>query len=447
VAGEREFPGNGPTFGLAVGRIRSALAGGGRGHRRGRGGGPPGVPSFLRRGRPPDHRHRHASGRHHPPRLHLRQQHNRTGLTTSVDNPDGTAGTPSTTSYTYDTADRLTTTGTVYDAFGRTTTQASSATIGYYTNDLVRQQTSGTNRQTWTLDAAGRLGSWTTESNASGTWTQTAAKTNHYGSDTDSPDWVAEDTAGNITRNVQGIGGDLDATTTATGGTILQLTDLHGDVTVQLPVDTTQAPTVAAYDEYGNPESGTPAARYGWLGGKQRSSETITGATLMGVRLYDPTTGRFLQTDPVPGGSANAYDYCSGDPVNHYDLDGRFWGHRSFWGAVSFFSYRSWINSGNSLAHGHVHKAWSSFLGGAGSPYLGELHNRFCNRWCRSVAKHAAPSAWSRFGKFGGRALGWEVSVIATGLDYAHSKAHTHYSQKYWSPGYGYGYSNRRGIM
>lgn len=43
----------------------------------------------------------------------------------------------------------------------------------------------------------------------------------------------------------------------------------------------------------------------------------------MGVRLYDPTTGRFLQTDPIPGGSANAYDYAGQDPINQFDLDGR----------------------------------------------------------------------------------------------------------------------------
>jgi RHS repeat-associated protein len=98
---------------------------------------------------------------------------------------------------------------------------------------------------------------------------------------------------------------------------------------VELPLDTSQALTALAYDEYGNPEGDTTATRYGWLGGKQRSSETVTGATLMGVRLYDPTTGRFLSIDPVPGGSANAYEYCGGDPINRDDLDGRFWGFTS----------------------------------------------------------------------------------------------------------------------
>ena len=44
----------------------------------------------------------------------------------------------------------------------------------------------------------------------------------------------------------------------------------------------------------------------------------------MGVRGYDPTLGRFLSVDPVYGGSANAYDYVGGDPINGYDLDGRF---------------------------------------------------------------------------------------------------------------------------
>ncbi|MFG2039108.1 hypothetical protein [Dactylosporangium sp. NPDC048998] len=39
------------------------------------------------------------------------------------------------------------------------------------------------------------------ESNASGTWTTTATKTNHYGNDTDNPTWIAENGGGTITRN------------------------------------------------------------------------------------------------------------------------------------------------------------------------------------------------------------------------------------------------------
>ncbi|WP_327725016.1 DNRLRE domain-containing protein [Streptomyces europaeiscabiei] len=267
---------------------------------------------------------------------------NRTALavTTSDVGAACTSTGATTTSYSYDSADRLLTAGTVYDAFGRTTTQASGATIGYYAGDLVRRQTSGTNRQTWTLDAAGRLAAWTTETQSGGTWTQTGAKTNHYGADGDSPDWTQE-TSTTLTRNVQDMSGDLGTVTSATGDTVLQLTDIHGDVTVQLPLDTATAPTALAYDEYGNPEGDATAARYGWLGGKQRSSETVTGATLMGVRLYDPTTGRFLSVDPVPGGSANAYEYCGGDPINRYDLDGRWWKPRFSTGARLAWHYAS----------------------------------------------------------------------------------------------------------
>jgi hypothetical protein len=42
----------------------------------------------------------------------------------------------------------------------------------------------------------------------------------------------------------------------------------------------------------------------------------------MGARSYVPQLGRFLQPDPRPGGSANAYAYTFGDPVNETDLTG-----------------------------------------------------------------------------------------------------------------------------
>jgi RHS repeat-associated protein len=56
---------------------------------------------------------------------------------------------------------------------------------------------------------------------------------------------------------------------------------------------------------------------------QSRSPDLRSGVTTMGVRTYVPQLGRFLQPDPVQGGSANDYDYTNQDPVNTVDLDGR----------------------------------------------------------------------------------------------------------------------------
>lgn len=105
---------------------------------------------------------------------------------------------------------------------------------------------------------------------------------------------------------------------------MLQLANIHGDITVQQPLDTTVASTVQRYDEYGNALDGTVATAYGWLGVHQRATNTVGGHTLMGARVYDATTGRFLQTDPILDGSPNHYGYPA-DPVTGYDLDGKGW--------------------------------------------------------------------------------------------------------------------------
>ncbi|MFM9615823.1 DNRLRE domain-containing protein [Streptomyces niveiscabiei] len=268
---------------------------------------------------------------------------NRKSLTTAT----GTAGSdcPTSggmaTSHTYDSYDRLVDTGYVYDAFGRTTALPGT-TVGYYANDLAYQQTANGKRQTWQLDAAHRFRSWTVETGSGTTWTQSESKLNHYDSDGDNPRWIVEDTAtGALTRNVDSVSGDLAATTSKTGDTALQLSTIHGDVALQLPLDTSKAPVALDTDEYGSPRASQISARYGWLGAKQRSAETLTGLTLMGVRLYTPATGRFLSVDPVYGGNANAYDYVSADPLNQYDLDGK-WSWRKKWRTFKKKSWRKW---------------------------------------------------------------------------------------------------------
>ncbi|MDT9682749.1 DNRLRE domain-containing protein [Streptomyces sp. TRM76323] len=269
---------------------------------------------------------------------------NRKSLTTATGAPGAdcptTGGT--TTNHTYDTADRLVDTGYVYDAFGRTTTVPDNGTIGYYTSDLVHQQTADGKRQTWQLDATHRFRSWTVETGSGTTWTQTESKLNHYDSDGDNPRWIVENTAtGVLTRNVESASGDLAATTGKTGDTVLQMTTIHGDVALQLPLTASKAPTILDSDEYGNPREGQAATRYNWLGAKQRSTETLTGLTLMGARLYNPSTGRFLSADPVYSGNANAYDYVYADPLNQYDLDGKIcWS--CAWGKVKNKAKSKW---------------------------------------------------------------------------------------------------------
>ncbi len=73
--------------------------------------------------------------------------------------------------------------------------------------------------------------------------------------------------------------------------------------------------------EYGVPTVTAPA-KYSWLGASELPTELPSGVTAMGARSYVPQVGRFLQPDPVPGGSANAYSYTFGDPVDTSDPTG-----------------------------------------------------------------------------------------------------------------------------
>ncbi|MEV7027496.1 RHS repeat-associated core domain-containing protein, partial [Kitasatospora sp. NPDC093558] len=253
---------------------------------------------------------------------------NRLSKTTLPSAPDGTCGTDGAVAenHTYDSADRLTDPGFAYDAFGRTVKTATGSANTYWANDKVAAQEKGDTKQEWALDAAHRLTAFTTaKKQADGTWANATSKLNHYGDDSDEVRWTVEDTTqGTITRNISGPDTDLVATSSKTGDVQLQLTDLFGSVVLTTDPALTK-PVVLDFDEFGIPQDGQANVRYGWLGGKQRSAEAQDGDILMGARLYSPALGRFLQVDPMPGGNASPYDYCTGDPVNCTDLDGN-WG-------------------------------------------------------------------------------------------------------------------------
>ncbi|MBP2704695.1 hypothetical protein JOL79_12810 [Microbispora sp. RL4-1S] len=239
----------------------------------------------------------------------------------AADGSCSTSNTPTTATHTYDSTDRITDSGYSYDAFGRTTavpaastTNGAAVTVGYYAGDMVRTLTQASTTKTFTLDPLGRIRQTTSSA---------GTQTNHYTGGGDSPGWIAE-ANGSWTRNVTAFAG-LEATQTSGGTLTLQLTNLHGDV-VATCVDSSSATGVDNYTEqteYGLDRAVNTSDRYEWLGGAQRASDTVADIILMGARLYNPATGRFLQIDPVEGGNSNSYEYCGGDPENCEDLNGQ----------------------------------------------------------------------------------------------------------------------------
>ncbi|MEV8514762.1 DNRLRE domain-containing protein [Dactylosporangium sp. NPDC051484] len=263
---------------------------------------------------------------------------NRTSLTSYNPNPNGACQTTtaaSSRSYTYDSADRITSTGTVYDALGRTLTTPAAdtllpangnVTMTYHTNDMARTISQNGRSTTYTLDVVpNRFRSWT--DNATGS---PVTKTHHYTDDGDKPAWTDEGN-GTWTRTVAAVAGLAAIQSGPTGNPVWQISNLHGDLVAGVSNGTFGLAYTSEHTEFGQLRNSTDVGsrRYSWLGAEQRASDTPGGATLMGARLYTPATGRFLSVDPIYGGSANAYDYTSADPVNRTDPAGTSWCRRT----------------------------------------------------------------------------------------------------------------------
>ena len=243
---------------------------------------------------------------------------------------------------TYDTANRIRNTGYTYDDLGRTLTRPAADTapggvsaLGstYFANDMVAslsqsldngQGGSVEKQASYQLDPSGRINMVTNKTDG----LETNRLRYRFAGTSDSPASIQSSTDAGAswtsTRyvSVPGVG----MTGTATGSAITyQIANLHGDI---VATQAYQAGVVAidSYhesNEYGISIDGT-TGRYGWLGSNQRSTDGVGGMTLMGARVYSPTTGRFLSPDSVDGGSPSPYLYPT-NPLDDTDLNGQFW--------------------------------------------------------------------------------------------------------------------------
>jgi RHS repeat-associated protein len=197
-----------------------------------------------------------------------------------------------------------------YDANGNLASDGSTSYVYDDENKLV--SASGGHSATLSYDPLGRL--WQVSSTSTGT-TRFFYDGDHIA--------IESDGSGNVLRAyVHGDGADQPLVwyEAVSGGTSRRF--LHKDERGSITAVADQSGNeiaVNGYDEYGIPNTGNQG-RFGYIG---QAWIGELGMWYYKARIYSPTLGRFMQTDPAGyGDGMNWYGYVGGDPINFVDPSG-----------------------------------------------------------------------------------------------------------------------------
>jgi RHS repeat-associated protein len=220
--------------------------------------------------------------------------------------------------YAYNSSNELTSTPSAtftYDNNGNTTSKADASGTTSYAWDFENRLT--------TVTLPGTSGTVAFKYDPFGRRIQkssSSATTNYLYEGSNS---IADlDAAGNlVARYTQGAGIDEPLAQLRSGTVGYYDQDGLGSVTT-LSGATVTIGNSYTYDAFGNliASAGSDASPFQYTG---RDFDSETGLRYYRARYYDPSTGRFISSDPLQfGAGPNFYTYVSNDPIGHIDPTG-----------------------------------------------------------------------------------------------------------------------------
>jgi RHS repeat-associated protein len=242
---------------------------------------------------------------------------NRTSQTVTIG-----SGAPVTSTSTYDSADRLVATtdpaiaGPItYDQRGNAT-QVGPDRFTYDASDLLVSATDGITTVSYERSVTGAVLAKTT-TDAKGTTTI------RFGSG----GFILDDSARPTLFQIP-LPGGVRFSRPIGGSATWDFTGITGDQFMTLDDSGARVGEISVFTPFGERLAGVTtvdATRPDLTWRASEGNETMALAlpvVAMGARLYIPALGRFVQVDPVVGGSANGYDYANQDPTSFSDPSG-----------------------------------------------------------------------------------------------------------------------------